>query len=121
MRKYFVAVLVLLANVLTLSAAEATGTWKGTFTPDDRDAGPALVVLKQTGDTITGTAGPDESERHEIANGKMTGARITFEVPREIGTMRFVLTLEGDTLTGQATRERDGQQQTAKLTLKREK
>ena len=34
--------------------------------------------------------------------------------------MKFVLTLAGDTLTGQITRERDGQQQTAKLDLKRE-
>jgi hypothetical protein len=121
MRKCFVPVLVLLANALVLSAADFTGTWKGTFTPDDRDAGPALVILKQAGDTVTGTAGPDESERHEIANGKVTGDRITFEVPRENGTMRFLLILEGDTLSGHATRERDGQQQTAKLSLKREK
>lgn len=35
--------------------------------------------------------------------------------------MRFVLMLEGDTLVGQITRERDGRQQTAKLSLKREK
>jgi hypothetical protein len=121
MRKYFVPVLVLLANAFILSAADATGTWKGTFTPENRDAGPALVILKQTGDTVTGTAGPDENERNEIANGKVTENRITFEIPREQGMMRFVLTLEGDTLTGQATRERDGQQQTAKLSLKREK
>lgn len=120
MRRYFVAVFFLLANVLTLSAADVTGTWKGTFTPENRDAGPALVILKQTGDTVTGTAGPDESERNEIANGKVTGNTITFEIPREEGNMKFVLTLEGNSLTGQATRERDGQQQTAKLNLKRE-
>src|SRR5688572_4093868 len=121
MRKHFVPVFVLLVNAFVLSAADVTGTWKGTLTPENRDAGPALVILKQTGDTVTGTAGPDESERNEIANAKVTGNRITFEVPREEGIMRFVLMLEGDTLTGQATRERDGQQQTAKLNLKREK
>ena len=121
MRKYFVLVAVLLANALILPAADATGKWKGTLIPENRDAGPALVILKQTGDTVTGTAGPDESERNEIANGNVTGDRITFEVPRENGTMRFVLILEGDTLSGHATRERDGQQQTAKLNLKREK
>jgi hypothetical protein len=121
MRKYCVPVFALMANALILSAADVTGTWKGTLTPENRDAGPALVILKQTGDTVTGTAGPDEGERNEIANGKVTGDRITFEVPREQGTMRFVLMLEGDTLKGQATRERDGQQQTAKLSLKRER
>jgi hypothetical protein len=121
MRKYFGCVLLLLANTLILSAAEVTGTWKGTFTPENRDSGPALVILKQVGDTVTGTAGPDESERHDIANGKVRGDTITFEVPREEGTMSFVLSLAGDTLNGQATRERDGQRQTAKLSLKREK
>jgi hypothetical protein len=121
MRKSLVAVLVLLANVFILSAADLTGTWKGTFTPENRDAGPALVILKQTGDTLTGTAGPDESERNEISNGKVTGNKISFDILREQGTMRFVLTLDGDTLTGQATRERDGQQQTAKLKLNRDK
>jgi hypothetical protein len=106
---------------LILSAADVSGTWKGTFTPENRDGGPALVILKQTGDAVAGTAGPDESERNEIANGKVTGNTITFDIPREGGVMKFVLTLEGDTLIGQATRERDGQQQTAKLHLKREK
>ena len=121
MRKYIVPVFVLLASAFILSSADVTGTWKGTFTPDNRDAGPALVILKQTGATVTGTAGPDESERNEITNGKVTGNTVSFEISREQGTMRFVLTFEGDTLTGQATRERDGQQETAKLNLKREK
>jgi hypothetical protein len=121
MRKYFVPVFVLMANALILSAADVTGTWKGTLTPENRDAGPALVILKQTGDTVTGTAGPDESERNEIANGKVMGSTVTFELARQEGTMRFVLMLEGDTLAGQVTRERDGQKQTAKLNLRREK
>jgi hypothetical protein len=121
MRKHFVPVFVLLVNAFVLSAADVTGTWKGTLTPENRDAGPALVILKQTGDTITGTAGPDESERNEIANGKVAGNNVTFEVTRGQGTMTFVLMLEGDILAGQVTREREGQQQTAKLNLKREK
>ena len=121
MRKYFLLTLVLLANALVLTAADVTGTWKGTLTPENRDAGPALVILKQTGDTVTGTAGPDESERHEIANGTVMGATITFEVPGERGTMKFVLTLTGDALDGQITRESEGQQQVAKLNLKRDK
>jgi hypothetical protein len=60
--------------------------------------GLALVILRQSGDTLTGTVGPDENQRRAIANG----------------------TLEGDALTGQITREGDGQHQTAKLNLKRE-
>lgn len=121
MKRYWATLLVLLASAMILPAADVTGTWKGTFAPENRDAGPALVILKQTGDTVTGTAGPDESERNEIANGKVTGNKVTFDLPREGGTMKFTLSLDGDTMTGEATRERDGQQQTAKLNLKREK
>lgn len=112
---------VLLASGFLLSGADMSGTWRGTFAVEKRDPGPALVILKQSGNSLTGTAGPDESERNEIANGKVDGDTVTFDILRERGTMKFVLTLEGDTLKGQATREREGEQQTAKVTLKREK
>ena len=121
MRKYCVPVLVLLASAFTVAAADITGNWKGTLTPENRDPGPALVILKRTGDMVTGTGGQDESDRHEITNGKVTGDTVTFEIQQQEGTMRFVLTLDGDALTGQITRERNGQRQTAKLNLKREK
>jgi hypothetical protein len=121
MRKYFVPVLVLLASALTAAAADVTGNWKGTLTPENRDAGPALIILKQTGEMVTGTGGQDESDRHEITNGKVTGQTVTFEIQQQEGTMKFALTLDGDALTGQVTRERNGQQQTAKLNLRREK
>ena len=121
MRKYFVSVVVLLATALTVAAADVTGNWKGTLIPENRDPASALVILKQTGDVVTGTGGHDESDRHEITNGKVTGNTVTFDIQQGERTMRFVLTLDGDTLTGQITRERDGQQQTAKVNLKREK
>ena len=121
MQKCSVRLLAILVNALILSAADVTGTWKGTLAPENRDAAPALVILKQTGDTITGTVGPDESERNEIANGKVIQDKVTFDVPRENGTMRFALTVGADTLTGEVLRDRAGQQQMAKLNLKREK
>src|SRR5687767_9312715 len=121
MRNYFVPVLVLLASAFAIAAADVTGTWKGTLTPENRDPGSALVILKQTGDMVTGTGGQDEGDRHEITNGKVAGDKVTFEIQQQEGTMRFVLTLDGDTLTGQVTRERNGQQRTAKLNLKRER
>ena len=121
MQKYVVPIVMLLASAFTAAAADFTGNWKGTLSPENRDPGPALVILKHAGDTVTGTAGPDESERHEITNGKVTGDKVTFDVQQGETTMKFVLTLDGDALTGQISRERDGQQQTAKLELKREK
>ena len=102
-------------------AADVTGNWKGTLTPDGRDAGPALLVLKQDGEMVTGTAGPDEGERHPIRSGKVENDTVTFEVETPGGVMRFTLKQDGEELTGEITRERDGEKQTAKLALKRTK
>jgi hypothetical protein len=115
------SLLVLALTAVTLAGADVTGNWRGTFTPDGRDAGPALLVLKQEGDAITGTAGPDESERHPISKGKIDKDTLTFEVETPGGVMKFSLKQKEDELTGDVTRERDGQQQTAKLAVKRAK
>jgi hypothetical protein len=113
--------IVLALAVGSLAAADLTGTWKGTFTPDGRDASPALLVLKQEGDVVTGTAGPDEGERHPIRSGKVQKDAVTFEVETPGGLMKFVLKQDGEDLTGEITREREGQQVTAKLAVKRTK
>jgi hypothetical protein len=105
----------------TLMAADATGTWKGTFTPEGRDSGPAQLVLKQEGGTVTGTAGPDDTEQHPIRNGKVQNDTITFEVEAGDGVMKFELKQSGEEIAGDVRRERDGQQQTAKLAVKRTK
>jgi hypothetical protein len=42
-------------------------------------------------------------------------------VAGEVTVMKFVLKLEGDEMTGDVSRERDGQVQTAKLAVKRAK
>ena len=113
--------LLLACTAFGLLAADATGKWSGTLTPADREGGPALLVLKQDGNTITGTAGPDEGERHAIANGRIEDGSLKFEVPQGDGLMKFELKLEGDEIKGDVSRERNGQKQTAKLSLKRDK
>ena len=118
------ALLILLATAFTLVAADATGTWSGTMVADggDGNENPALIVLKQTGDSLTGTAGPNENERHDIT-GKVVGDKITFETsdPARAMKITFELTLKGDELTGGMAMEREGQKRTAKLNLKRTK
>ena len=115
-------ILLLTFAAFSLMAADATGTWTGTLTvPDKGDPGPALLVLKQEGVKLTGTAGPDANERHAIENGKAENGNITFEIPRENGVMKFTLKQEGDEIKGDITRERDGEKQTAKLAVKRDK
>ena len=113
-------VLILLASGAIL-LADATGKWAGTFAPSNGREGPALLVLKQEGEKLTGTVGPSEDQRFEIANGKVSGAELTFEVTTPNSTMKFVLKQEDEEIKGEASRELDGQKQTAKLAVKRQK
>ena len=105
-----------------LFASDATGKWTGSFTASDSSEDhPALLVIKQEGAKLTGTAGPDANEQHEITNGKIENGNITFDLATENSVMRFALKLEGDEIKGDISREREGQKQTAKLSVKRDK
>lgn len=115
----------LFAASAILLAADATGTWSGTLTVKD-DGGspqerPAHLVLKQDGDKLTGTAGPDASQQMPIEKGKVEDGKLTFEVAAGESIMKFALVLNGDELNGEIQRERDGEHQTAKLAVKRQK
>ena len=117
-------ILLLTLAAVSLIAADATGTWTGTLTastPNGSEQHPALLVLKQEGAKLTGTAGPDSSEQHPIENGKAENGSLTFEVPAGNAIMKFTLKHDGDKIEGDVTREREGQTQTAKLAVKRDK
>lgn len=110
------------ATALTLVAADATGKWRGELIVSDGDGSgrPAYLVLKQDGATLTGTAGPDEGEQHPIQNGKAEDGAITFEVPTGEVIMKFAGKQDGDRITGNLTREREGRTQQARLDVKKE-
>jgi len=125
--KPFVCVLLLLGLALSAAAADVSGKWSGSFTitgpnGETKDA-EALLVLKQNGSEITGTVGPNESERFAIAKGKIEGDKITMETAEGGGgpVIKFELRLEGDHIKGDAAGEHDGQTMKAKLDLTREK
>lgn len=105
----------------SLLAADANGTWTGTFTPGSQEPGPAYLVLTQTGNTLTGTAGPSPDEQHEISNGKAEDGNLSFDLATGESTMKFVLRQDGDHLKGEASRTRDGQVEKAQLTVVRSK
>ncbi len=116
--------LLLALAAVSLIAADATGKWTGTLTvrtSDGEKPGPAYLVIKQEGAKVTGTAGPDAGEQHAIENGKAENGNLTFELSTGGGIMKFALRHEGDEISGDVTRERDGQTQTAKLSVKRGK
>jgi hypothetical protein len=56
-----------------------------------------------------------------IQNGKVEDGKLTFEVANDKATMKFVLRVEGDQIKGDVSREHDGQMQTAKLAVTRNK
>lgn len=113
--------LLIAVTSLALTAADATGKWSGNLTIADGDGQPrpAYLVLKQDGDKLSGTAGPDANEQHPIQNGKVENDTLTFELANENSVMKFRLKQEGDAITGDITRERDGQTQAAKLSVRR--
>ena len=113
--------LLTLLFAVSLTAVDATGTWTGTLTPEGGDGRslPAQLVLKQDGDKLTGTAGPDSGEQRPIQNGKAENGTLSFELESEGSVMKFALKQDGDAITGDIVRERDGKTQTAKISVKR--
>ena len=112
--------LIALAATMVI-ATDATGTWTGTFIPEGGQQNTAHLVLKQEGDKVTGTAGPSADQQRPIQNGKAENGAVTFEVANDDSVMKFRLKQQGDEITGDVTRERDGQTQKAKLAVKRAK
>lgn len=115
---------VLLLSTITL-LADVTGKWSGSFniTGPDGQVQPntALLDLKQDGNTLTGTAGPNADEQKAIRAGKVDGNKITFEVLIEEGAViKFDLTLAEDHLRGTASGERGTDKLSAKLDVTRQ-
>lgn len=114
----------IIAATLTLTAADATGTWIGSLnvpSPDGERSMPARLVLKQQGAALTGTAGPQDGDQEDINNGSVseTGA-ITSEITHGDRTMKFTLMHQGEEIKGTVTRVNNGQKEEAKLVVKRE-
>ena len=109
-------------------AGDVTGTWSGSAEASKDDGSSSVEMvrfrLKQDGAKVTGTVGGGE-ESFEIANGKIDGSDITFEIVAGERLFRFAMKLEGDKLSGTASRDPGNQGQTevrgAKISLTREK
>lgn len=107
---------------MTAFGADVSGKWTGTFTPEGGNQSGALLILKQTGDSITGSAGPDESQQWPLSHAKLDGDKLTCDVTSPEGNvLKLTLTLDGDKLKGDATMNREGQSMKAALDLSRVK
>jgi hypothetical protein len=83
--------------------ANATGTWKWTFTPQNGQAMDSTLQLKQQDGKLTGTLTGRRGET-AIEDGKINGAEVSFTVTRERNGEKFVAkyagTINGDTIKG---------------------
>ncbi len=93
---------------LPLKAADLSGKWTGTIefgTPDGQTRSqPLILVLKQNGTTLSGTAGPNAGNQREISNGKVEGDAIGFDLPTgPNNSLHAKLILMADRLSGSIT------------------
>jgi len=107
---------------ITALAADVSGKWSGTFTPDGGEPQPATMILKQSGSTLTGSGGPDESQQWPIEKGKVEGNRVTGSVKSPDGAVYTIdVTLEGDHLKGSISADMGGQTMKGKMDVTRAK
>ena len=122
--KTFLCLSILLLAAMTLSAADISGKWAGTFTATgggETHEETAFVVFQQKGTELTGSAGGDESHQFPILKGKIEGNKITFEVQSDGPLYKCNLILAGDHIKGDVTVVQEGQSIQAKVDVTRVK
>lgn len=106
--KHFVVILFLfLFTSLVLSGADVSGRWSGAATisgPNgETQTQPLVMILKQTGEKVEGTIGPDADQQIPLRDTKLDGAKLVSEVDRDGQVFVLELQVEGDRMTGTAT------------------
>jgi ketosteroid isomerase-like protein len=91
----------------SLVKQDVSGTWSGSFDMTLPDGSvqhdSAMLLLKQDGIHVTGSAGPAQDKQLQIKDGRATGGDVQFSVEAQGGMpMTFQLHLEGDRLRGDA-------------------
>jgi len=113
-------VLLFVTLVSLAAAADVSGNWSGTWTPENGNAGSAYLVLKQSGATLTGSAGPDAQTQWPIANGKVAGDTVTLQVTDTQNIVyKCTLSVNGNKMIGSVEVSANGQTQKAKIELSR--
>jgi|HubBroStandDraft_2_1064218.scaffolds.fasta_scaffold545946_1 hypothetical protein len=112
--------LALLLSITTAGAANLTGKWSGTMQLGGQTRSePVYMVLRQEGNKLAGSGGPNESEQNPFEGGKVEGNKLTFDIPLGENSMHFEMEAQGDQITGEMKREREGKVENARVSLKR--
>jgi hypothetical protein len=103
-------------------AGDLTGKWSGAFRADGSDHDvPQLFILKQEGNKLTGSAGPDQSEQYPLERGKVEGDRIRFEITTGEWKFTYDLKIIGAEMTGNLALKGINDRTTAKVSLRKMK
>ena len=118
-RALFLAGLLLAVSSGAL-AADVTGTWQVTITITGQDGSPqkdtGIALLKQTGNSITGSMGQDATRQNPITEAVIKDNKITLKVsPRPDRTTTFELTIDGNKMAGTAERTGDPRKATVEF------
>src|SRR5258706_10044636 len=111
--------LLLLLGAFGLLAGDLNGKWSGAIVvgaDGDTTSLPVLLILKQDGNKLSGTAGADESTQRNITKATIDGDKVTIEFLDDKTPYHFDLTVDGDQMTGEAS---SGDSPKMKMSLKR--
>jgi hypothetical protein len=104
--------------------ADPTGTWKWTVTFGDRSFEQTLK-LKLEGDKLTGSMLGRNNQETPIEEATFKEGTVSFKVTRERNDQKFVTSytgkVEGDTIKGKTSSERDGKARERDWEAKRSK
>src|SRR5712691_7965259 len=113
------------SRALADDKADATGTWKSSFTTQNGQTIETTLKLKQDGDKVTGTVKRGDDKEIDIEEGKIKDGELTFQVTRERDGNKFTVKYKGkvtkDSIKGKVEFERDGQTRSRDWEAKREK
>lgn len=116
--KRCVALLLLFAS--TAMAADLSGKWSGSFRGEGSDHSiPQLLLLRQKGTTLSGTAGPNAGEQYPIENGRVEGNTASFQVTTGEWKFTYNLSAENNFLSGVLKLESPTESRSAKVKLTR--
>lgn len=118
--KRTIAVVLLLA--MNAMAGDFTGKWSGSFKADGADHDvPQLFLLKQDGNKLTGSGGPNQSEQYPIENGKVEGDRVRFEITTGEWKFTYDLKAMDARMAGDLELKSINDRRTAKVSLSKAK
>jgi hypothetical protein len=115
------AIALVLLVAMHAMAGDVTGKWSGTFRADGADHDvPQLFILKQDGNKLTGSGGPDQSEQYPLENGKVDDDRVKFEVTTGEWKFTYDLRATEASMAGNLELKSLNDKRTAKVSLKRQ-